>query len=973
MKRKTFRGGKTAVVTICSCLIMTALIAMFVNRFYVQSIRALVRSTTTSSIAELTISKAQYLDEKLRSELLSLRSLAISISSNEPGLFDEDLIEAYSKLHSATNMWVLDVEGRQWNTKTAQASGVFPADAALFEPALMGNTEISDVYIGSLGKRQVLMQTPLYMGDQVVGGLYESYPVELLQNTYGGSTYNDAGYSYVLGDDGSIVFAPVRFNSLQIYNNFRHVLESGGNSQDAVSAFMDALQSGAKGTATFTFEGETQFLSFVPLEEKSGWYFVTVIPLSMVERDGTEIVTLTVRMAAVIISAIVITLALTVSMAYLRTRRQRESDLYIRNIYAAISENIDTVIFIVDGETARVEYVFENAQEVLGISAESFSESDGKAAGGFQQALQSWMREERPSEKTCWERQFFNDRLGTHVWLKLTALPVTLRGKAKYIFSATDITQDRKIQENLNAAVAAAERANAAKSRFLSNMSHDIRTPMNAVIGMTKLAEIHIEDRAKVKDCLYKIGVSSKHLLNLINDVLDMSKIESGKMTLAVEPFSLPELIEGDLVIVQPQCRAKQQTFHVETRNIRHELLEGDSLRLNQVFLNLTSNAVKFTPERGTITFTIEELPQRHMEYALFRFRVADSGIGIAREFLPSLFTPFTREATETVNKTEGTGLGLPISKNIVEAMGGQLVVESTVGKGTTFTVELEFKLPPGSEDTLDSAAVLTGLHVLLVDDDPTDLEILQSYLTDFGMAVTTARSGEEAVDTAGRADGYDLVLVDWKLPGMDGIETAQRLQASGGSAQIVLITAYDGDMLEAGAAGQPVAAVLQKPIFKSILCRNLVQIFSAAASEPTGGAPHDVLAGKRLLLVEDNELNREIAVQLFELCGAVVETAEDGKAGVEAFEAAAASHFDAIFMDIQMPVMDGYEATKRIRASLHPQAQIIPIVAMSANVFAEDVRASQAAGMNAHTGKPIDMDEICRILMGLLPECQEA
>lgn len=966
MKKREFGGRKIVFLAVCLCLMLTALIALFIDKGYVQSIQNLVRSTTKSSISELTVSKAQYLDEKMHSELLSLQSLASSIGINGPESFDQTLVEEYAGLHGVTNLWITDLSGNRWSVRHANEGGGFPEDESLSGAALRGETCISDTFIGAQGRRQVLFQTPLYEDGRVAGGLYVAHSVEMLQNTYGGTTYNDAGYSYVLDADGSIVLSPVRFSSLQLYSQFRQVLELGGNSPESISAFMDALQSGARGSATFNMEGEEQFLSFVPLEEKPGWNFVTVIPLSMVEKDGTEIISLAVRMAVVVIAAILVTLALAVLMLYLGTKRRRESELYIQNIYQAISQNIDTVIFIVDGKTAQVEYVFENAQEVLGIPAGDFSSPDGKAAGEFQQALQAWMREERPTEKTVWERRFFNDRLGAYAWLKLTALPVTLRGEAKYIFAATDITQDRKVREDLNAAVAAAEQANAAKSRFLSNMSHDIRTPMNAVIGMSKLAEIHIEDRAKVKDCLRKIEVSSKHLLNLINDVLDMSKIESGKMTLSAEPFSLPELIEGDLAIVQPQCRSKEQTFTVETKNIRHELLEGDPLRLNQVFLNLTSNAVKFTPEHGSITFTIEELPQRHMEYALFRFQVADTGIGIAPEFLPKLFTPFTRESTRTVNHTEGTGLGLPIAKNIVEAMGGQLLVESAEGKGTTFTVELEFKLPPGAEDELDGASVLKGLRVLLADGNPTELELLETYLTSFGMAVDAVHSGEEAVRAAGKAS-YALVVADWRLSATDGMEAARRIWAGGAETRVMLVTDGDGYM-EMDTADKPPDAILQKPIFKSVLCGNLVKIFTDKAGEPADSSSQDVLSGRRFLLAEDNELNREIVVQLFELSGALVETAEDGRGGAEAFEVSDPGHFDAIFMDIQMPVMNGYEATRRIRASGHPQARSIPIVAMSANVFAEDVRASLAAGMSAHTGKPIDMDDICRILKELLP-----
>lgn len=962
MVQKKTQLQRAFKLALCLVLAVAALLAAASITSYVNSVKTLVRSTTANNISELTVSKAQYLDERLRSERLALQSLAGLLGGKQDTRKIQEQIRVYQDLHDASCMWIFDTQGNGWST--SGNGNLYPPSQTeeLFAAALRGETGISEVFIGALGKRQVLIYTPIIREDRVVGGLYESYPAELLQNTYGGGTYNDAGYSYVLGQDGSVVLASVRFSYLQIYTDFREILADGGNSPEAISAFMDALAAGKKGSATFLFEDEMQFLSFTPLSEKDGWYFVTVIPLSSVERDGTEIVRLTVRMAAVLVAAVIVIFLLLVAVVYYRNKKRREYELYLHNTYEAISQNIDTVIFIVDAKTGRVEHAFENAHKVLGIPARDFYHPEDTQAGEFENRIFDLLRTERPQEKTSRVLTAYNNILAKNVWLEVTALPVTLLGSGKYIFAVTDITQDRQIQENLSAAVAAAEQANTAKSLFFSNMSHDIRTPMNAIVGMTKLAKIYISDQSRVEDCLHKIELSSRHLLGLINDVLDMSKIESGKMTLALEPFFLSELVESALVIVQPQCRAKNLRLNVETKDVRHEALLGDPLRLNQVMLNLTSNAVKFTPEGGEITLSIQEFPQRHQGYAAYRVCVRDTGVGIAPEFLPNIFHPFERESTKSIRQIEGTGLGLAIAKNIVEALGGMISVESTLGKGTLFTVDLELTLQPDSSEEEDAILSLTGRRALVADDSEADLSMLALNLSKLGFGVDTAASGEEALEIVLDQAPYDLIMLDWKLPGMDGEETARKIRAAGkGSPRFVLVTAFDASAVDTPEIRQAFDLILQKPIFKNALCKRLSLLFSAEEQEDT--EIQNVCQGKRFLLVEDNEINREIATELLALSGASVECAVDGELAVAAFLDKEAGYYDAIFMDIQMPNMDGYEATRRIRASGHPGAKEIPIIAMSANVFAEDVRASLAASMNAHLGKPIVIEEIYRTL----------
>lgn len=965
MKRKAEqRISKALILLICTGLILVIAVTVWVNMNSVRSIRNLVRSTTTENITELTVSKAQYLDEKIHSEMLALQSLSSSLGEGKDVLSCQNLLKEYKDRRKASCIWVSDMEGNYLNTGCHE--DILQEKRELFEGALRGEEGISDVFLGELGRRQVLFQTPVYQNGQVVGGVYEAYPVESLQNAYGGSTYSDAGYSYVLDSSGSIVLAPLRFSYLQIYDNIRDVLKDGGNKTEAVNQFIEALQSGAKGSAVFDFEEEPQFLSFIPLQEKEGWYFVTVIPLSMVEKDGTAIVGMTAHMGAAIVIAVVFSLSVLFAFVLYRNKKARDYDDYIRNIYQAIAQNIDTVIFIVDARTLRVEYAFENAETVLGIMPQAFSEPDRKNESEFYKAFSNILTE-RLTDKLMKVFPIYNDLLDKQMWLKITALPVNLMGDTKYIFAATDVTQEQQIQENLNAAVAAAENANASKSMFLSNMSHDIRTPMNAIVGMTKLAEANMEDRVKVEDCLHKIDISSKHLLNLINDVLDMSKIESGKMTLTSEPFSLAELIQGDCAILQPQCRSRQQTFEVETRNVRHEYLVGDAMRLNQVFLNLLSNASKFTSASGKILFTIRELPQRDSRFAAFRFEVADTGVGISEEFLTRIFVPFERESNSRQNQIEGTGLGLVIAKNIIEAMGGQISIKSNIGQGTVFTIEAEIQIAQEDAEGSCDLEVLEGLKVLAVDSRPEEGAFILNNLKGYGMSAEHVLTGEDAVKYA-QNKPCDLIVMERDIPGMGGMEAVRQIRDVAGNApKILFVVPSDcADSSSFDGEGKP-DAVIQRPIFKSTLYQKIASLFGKQDGDNRKHASQKIFSGRRFLLVEDNELNREIASQLLELAGAAVECAMDGKAGAEAFEEKEENYYDAIFMDIQMPVMNGYEAAKHIRASAHPQAKSIPIVAMSANAFSEDVRTALESGMNAHVGKPIDMDTLANVLAGLL------
>lgn len=517
---------------------------------------------------------------------------------------------------------------------------------------------------------------------------------------------------------------------------------------------------------------------------------------------------------------------------------------------------------------------------------------------------------------------------------------------------------------------AAAEHANRAKSEFLSNMSHDIRTPMNAIVGMTAIASSNINNPEQVRDCLKKITLSSKHLLGLINDVLDMSKIESGKLTLNLDHISLRETMDSIVSIIQPQLRAKQQSFDVFIQNIQSELVCCDGVRLNQILLNLLSNALKFTPSGGRITVTLmQETSPADPHLVRNHFRVKDTGIGMSPEFQQRIFDSFTREDTTRVQKIEGTGLGMAITKYIVDEMGGTIELQSQVDKGTEFHITLDLEAVSDQEADM----VLPNWEVLVVDDDAQLCSSAAASLTEIGVHAECALGGPSAISMVERRHqkrrDYHVVLLDWQMPGMDGIETARALRRRvGKDIPILLISAYDWSDIAEEARAAGISGFLSKPLFKSTLFYGLSR-FAEPASAKADAAPKLApdFTGRHLLLAEDSALNWEIARDLLSSYGFALDWAENGRLCVERFQASQADHYDAILMDIRMPVMDGYQAARAIRAMDRPDAREIPIIAMTADAFSEDIRRAMDSGMSAHIAKPIDIRELLRVLQRCL------
>ena len=523
----------------------------------------------------------------------------------------------------------------------------------------------------------------------------------------------------------------------------------------------------------------------------------------------------------------------------------------------------------------------------------------------------------------------------------------------------------RSQMNELEKARQAALEANKAKSEFLANMSHDIRTPMNAIVGMTAIATAHIDDRKQVENCLRKITLSSKHLLGLINDVLDMSKIESGKLTLTTEQISLKEVVEGIVNIMQPQVKTKKQTFDIHVENIFTENVWCDGIRLNQVLLNLLSNATKYTPEGGSIQLSLsEEKSPKGENYVRIYIKVKDNGIGMSPEFLKRIYESYSRADGTRIHKTEGAGLGMAITKYIVDAMEGTIEIQSEPDKGSEFLLTFDFE----KADAMEIDMVLPAWNMLVVDDDELLCKTAMDALKSIGIKAEWTLSGEKAIELViehhKKREDYQIILLDWKLPGMNGIQAAREIRRNlGDEVPILLISAYDWSEFEAEAREAGISGFISKPLFKSTLYHALCQYMDVGTEHEQTLNQNIDLSGRRILLAEDNELNWEVAKELLSDLGVELDWAEDGRICLDKFQKSPKGYYDIILMDIRMPHMTGYEATQAIRGLVHPDALSIPIIAMSADAFSDDIQHCLQCGMNAHIAKPIDVIELTRLL----------
>lgn len=576
------------------------------------------------------------------------------------------------------------------------------------------------------------------------------------------------------------------------------------------------------------------------------------------------------------------------------------------------------------------------------------------------------------------------DKNGNGAWLQLNGECIGWEGDEPiylivYI-NITDITEQRELQKKLEKqskqlkeALKSAEQANQAKSDFLARMSHDIRTPMNAIMGMATIAKAHVDERERILDCMEKINGASKLLLSLINEVLDMSKIESGRLILSEDEFNVGELLQDLVVMMQPEIKNKQQTLNIHVKNLRHENVKGDTQRIKQVLMNILSNAIKYTPENGRITIEIYE-KDPHNGIGNYQFVFEDNGRGMKPEFLDKIFEPFERASDDEIKRIQGTGLGMSISHKIIQMMGGDIKVESEYGKGSRFTIDMPLVC---RDQKPDDKIEVEGLEVLVVDDDKIACLNTSSCLQEIGINSECVYSGREAIEKVRQhhlaEKEYFAVIIDLKMPQMNGIETTRQIRRFvGADVPIIILSAYDLEEYEAEAKEVKANGFITKPLYKSKLLQ-VLRSFLDEGDQPEPIRPFKLsnvdYSGKRILLVEDNELNREIAVEIIGSTGITIDTAINGLDAVHKVAQSEEGFYQIILMDIQMPIMDGYEATRQIRSLQRRDIAHMPIIAMTANAFSEDVTNAIKAGMNYHLAKPIDIGA----LMGILSKYLQA
>ena len=722
---------------------------------------------------------------------------------------------------------------------------------------------------------------------------------------------------------------------------------------------------------------QKSLLGFLPADAPEGCYLLTVVPRTVLQQEAAPIITMLCCMfCLLLLSGIAIA-------ALLAGRQSMKADVlrkeYREKLFENLSSNIDFAFLLYTPAAGKVELVSENLPGLLGITSQEVREKpelvfdaggmakEDTARNGF---LKGMLKEQITRESLVGAGPNQVRR-----WIEIHLIPADY---GQYLAVFHETTGEHDIREQLADALTQAQNSNRARTAFFSSMSHEIRTPMNGIMGMTNIALKNLDDREKTESCLNKIMAASEHLLGLINEVLDMSRIESGKLSLKEENVNLPSLIANLVSFIKPDMDKKNQVLYMKSPVLEHDTVLSDTLHLQKILLNLLSNAVKYTQEGGEIRLMITENPMDADTIGM-RFVVADNGIGMSPEFLECIFKPFERAEDSRMSQVTGTGLGLAITKSIVDMMGGSIRVESRKNKGSRFTVDIPLKLPEQPEQPEQEIPDLTQYSALVVDDDQDACEGICLILQEIGIRARWVLNGPDAVKQAWDAHvmkkDYGMLIVDMKMPGMDGLETARQIRERLGSkTPILLLSAYDWESVKDEAVRIGINGFLTKPIFKNELLGQLAYFFQGRKNKTEESAPEDWenLNGVRILAAEDNELNREIIVELLESHGAVVDTACNGKEALDAYLNSSPGYYRLILMDVHMPELNGLEATKAIRDSGRPDAATVPVIAMTADVFKEDIRRCREAGMDAHIGKPVELDKLFSTLQRFLNKQQE-
>ena len=808
--------------------------------------------------------------------------------------------------------------------------------------------------------------------DAVAITYYNDEVLRLLDN----SAFQGNASNYVIYPDGRVVIDNSVNRTETIYNFIAMLRDHSDLSEAQILDLSNAFAQGSSGNMKVKL-GDTSYYLVYEGTAIQSWTMLGLVPVKIVNANLDKLWFHTIQIAAGIAAGLaVLVILLIVRRSHTTLRRKNTEISYRDELFQKLSLNVDDVFLMLDAETSKVDYVSPNIERLLGIPwrevrqdvrvlTQLHPKDSPDCDKNFLEGLLRGQQRE-------WDLEFEHLETKERRWFHNIAMGSEVEGRTKYILVMSDRTADKQVNQALSDAVAAAETANRAKSTFLSNMSHDIRTPMNAIIGFTTLAVSHLDDRDRVKEYLTKILASGNHLLSLINDILDMSRIESGKIQLDETEVNLSDVLHDIKTIVSGQIYAKQLDLYMDAIDITDEDVYCDKTRLNQVLMNLLSNAIKFTPAGGTVSLRVRQLAGQVSGCGQYEFRVKDSGIGMSPEFAQKIFEPFERERTSTVSKIQGTGLGMAICKNIVDMMGGTIEVQTAPGKGSEFIVRVPLRIQ-AEHRKAERIPTLEGLKALVVDDDFNTCDSVTKMLVTVGMRADWTLSGKEAVLRARQSiemgDTYKAYIIDWRLPDMNGIEVTRQIRSLNDDTPIIILTAYDWSDIEAEAKAAGVTAFCPKPMFLSDLRDSLMTAIGQKPEEQQGVLPKEPtdFAGKHVLLAEDNELNREIAVEILNAYGFEVDTAENGAIAVEKVCTAAPGQYDLVLMDVQMPIMDGYTATRRIRELKNPALAGIPILAMTANAFDEDRRNALECGMNGFLSKPIVIADLVQEMRKVL------
>ena len=843
------------------------------------------------------------------------------------------------------------------------------------EEIRQGNDVIANAAVP--GKSQLLIfATPK------AHGIYQGFEYDAIAIAYENSDIVDVldisafdgnAQSFMIHPDGRVVVDHSSEAWGNVYNFFGILREHSDMSEKEINALLEKFKAGRTDAMLLNLDERNYYLVY----EKSDiqdWMFLGLVQADIVNASMNRLQRSTIFFVSAIVFCIAaLFISLIIQKNRINLRRKDTEILYRDELFQKLSMNVDDVFLMLDAKTYQADYVSPNVEKLLGITVEQIHKDIcilGKLHSEKKEDPEkNYLEEIQVQEQREWDFEYVHLKTGEKRWFHNIVMGSEVNGKRKYILVMSDRTSDWKMNQALSEAVHAAETANQAKSTFLSNMSHDIRTPMNAIIGFTTLAVSNIDNQERVQDYLGKILSSSNHLLSLINDILDMSRIESGKIHLEETEVSLSDVLHDLKTIISGQIHAKQLELYMDVMDVTNEDVYCDKTRLNQVLLNLLSNAVKFTPAGGTVSVRLKQYPKAVKGSKLYEIRVKDTGIGMSQEFVQKIFSPFERERTSTVSRTQGTGLGMAITKNIVDMMGGTIEVQTEQGKGTEFIVCLPLRIQ-SERQRIEKIAELEGLKALVVDDDFNTCDSVTKMLVRVGMRSEWTLSGKEAVLRARQSmelgDAFHAYIIDWRLPDMNGIEVTRQIRSLGDDTPIIILTAYDWSDIEAEARAAGVTAFCAKPLFMSDIRDTLMTAIGQSQAEvedsilPEAGSD---FRGRCILLVEDNELNSEIAVEILKEYGFLVDTAENGAEAVEKVKNSTPGKYDLVLMDVQMPVMNGYEATRQIRALDDPALSGITILAMTANAFDEDRKKALEYGMDGFLSKPIVIEELISTL----------